>query len=181
MEQRKKNFILLLAALLCFSVGAVLFTGDDHVVVEQTDETQDENNTETTETEGTEEETVAATTVAEDDDFFENYRMQREQRRDAQIELYQEILDDDTRDEEAKTAAQTSLEKLYNVAATEDKVEEILIGRNYSDVIFIMEDSVSLLIIKKSSLDEEEKAALSAFVTAYTGISSDSLSVFTVD
>lgn len=186
MQQKHKNFILLLAALICFTVGAVLFGGDRNMAFDQNDDPKG-NTTETTNTEQKDdtEETVAtaagASDQSEQNDFFENYRLQRQQRRDAQIELYQSILADDSRDEEAKATAQTALEKLYSVASTEDKVEEILMGRNYKDVIFVMEDSVSLLILKKSSLGQEEEQALASFISSYTGVSADKLSIFTVD
>lgn len=192
MEQKSKNFILLLAALACFAVGAALFIGDDDAVYDQTEETQEQDidnegepGTDPEEAEDTEdgEEAAVSSSAAGngDGDFFENYRLQRDKRRDAQVELYREILNDDSRDEEAKASAQATLEKLYRVAAVEDKIEEILIGRNYNDVIFVMEDTVSLLIVKKPSLSEEEKTALTSFVSSYAGIASDSLSVFTVD
>jgi hypothetical protein len=187
MEQRYKNFLLLLAALACFAVGAVLFIGDDDMVYEQTEESEEEDNggngdaVESEETKDGDEAVLSSAVENGDTDFFENYRMQRDKRRDAQLELYREILSDDSRDEEAKDSAQIMLENLYQVAAVEDKVEEILIGRNYNDVIFVLEETVSLLIVKKTSLDEEEKAALTSFVSSYAGISADSLSVFTVD
>ena len=189
MEQRYKNFLLLLDALACFAVGAALFIGDDDMVYEQTEETQEEkdnNGGDTVKDQGEnaaeeEEAAVSAKTARDGENFFVNYRMQRDKRRDNQTELYRDILNDASRDEEAKAAAQTALEQLYHVAAIEDKIEEILIGRNYSDVIFVMEDTVSLLIVKKASLNEEEKAALSSFVCSYAGITADSLSVFTVD
>ncbi|HMM05870.1 MAG TPA: SpoIIIAH-like family protein [Clostridiales bacterium] len=191
MEQRYKNFLLLLAALACFAVGAALFIGDNDMVYEQTDETQEEkdqnnekgNTLENQEVNAAEEDEAAASAKVGSDgeNFFVNYRMQRDKRRDNQTELYRDILNDATRDEEAKTAAQAALEKLYQVAAVEDKVEEILVGRNYSDVIFVMEDTVSLLIVKKQSLSEEEKTALASFVCSYAGIAQDSLSVFTVE
>lgn len=189
MEQRHKNFLLLLAALACFAVGAALFVSDDNTGYEQTEETLDEDNNNEGATEnGAADESVKQNEAAvsgdisgEGDDFFENYRLQRDKRRDGQAELYRDILNDDSRDEAAKAAAQATLEKLYQVAAVEDKIEEILIGRNYSDVIFVMEDTVSLLIVKKQSLKEEEKVALSSFVCSYAGIAADSLSIFTVD
>lgn len=190
MEQRYKNFLLLLAALACFAVGAALFIGDNDMVYEQTDETQEEKDhnekgdtLDDQEVDATkkDEAAVSAKIGSDQENFFVNYRMQRDKRRDNQTELYRDILSDASRDEEAKAAAQAALEKLYQVAAVEDKIEEILIGRNYSDVIFVMEDTVSLLIVKKQSLNEEEKTALASFVCSYAGIAQDSLSVFTVD
>lgn len=188
MEQRYKNFLLLLAVLACFAVGAALFSGDDDMVYEQTDETREEKagdhekvDTRNDREVEAEEDTAAVSAKLGGENFFVNYRMQRDKRRDQQTELYREILKDESRDEEAKAAAQAALEKFYHVAAAEDKVEEVLIGRNYSDVIFVMEDTVSLLIIKKQNLNEEEKTALASFVSAYAGIALDSLSVFNVE
>ena len=60
-------------------------------------------------------------------------------------------------------------------------MEEILVGRNYRDVIFVMGEKISLLMLKAPEPGEDEKAALSAFVCSYTGIEESRLSVFAVE
>ena len=166
MGSRKKSFFLLIIALIVFTVGAFMFSETDNMVYEETEEKE-------------EEQSVSAP-IAEVN-FFADFRIRREQRRDEAKELYCSVLLDENRSEERKADAEESLEKLYRVASMEDRVEDILIGRNYRDVIFVMEDTMSLLIIDQNDLGEEEKSDLITFVSAYVGIDPGSLSVFTID
>lgn len=166
MGSRKKSFFLLILALVVFTVGAFLFSETDNMVYEETEENEKEQS--------------VSAPIAEID-FFADFRIRREQRRDEAKELYCSVLLDESRSEETKAEAEKSLEKLYRVASMEDQVEDILIGRNYRDVIFVMEDTMSLLIIGQNRLEEGEKADLISFVSAYAGIDSGSISVFTID
>lgn len=168
MEQKRRSFLILLFVLAVFTVGAAVFSGEDDMVYEPTEEE-----------EAAEEQSVSAAPA--ESDFFADFRIGREQRRDEEKELYQSVMLDDNRDEEAKKEAEAALTELYRVSSMEDRVEEILIGRNYRDVIFVMEDTISLLILGQRDLDESEKADLIAFVSTYAGIAPESLSVFTID
>ena len=167
MSSRKRSFFLLIFVLVVFAVGTFLFSDTNRMVYEETEEKE-------------EAETSVSAPIAEID-FFADFRIRREQRRDEAKELYCSVLFDESRSEEKKTEAEESLEKLYRVALMEDRVEDILIGRNYTDAIFVIEDTMSLLILDQSILEEEEIAELISFVSAYTGIDPGSLSVFTID
>ncbi|MGM9567738.1 MAG: SpoIIIAH-like family protein [Clostridia bacterium] len=173
MEPKRKSFFLLILALLVFTVGAALFSGGNDMVYEPSGET------EKTENDGEDQAVSAA--AAENRDFFSDFRIGREQRRDEKEELYLRVLEDPARDENARSEAEEGLEQLYRVASMEDQVEEILIGRNYRDAIFVMGENISLLMLNAPDLGEDEKAALSAFVCSYTGVEENRLSVFTVE
>lgn len=173
MTPRKKSLFLLLFVLVCFSVGAALFVDDSDMVYEKK-ETPAENE---------KEEKVSAeigNTVAEKD-FFTDFRIHREQRRAAAEELYGEILADEGREEAAKEEARVALETLYRESSLEDQVEDILIGRRYADAVFDINETVSVLIIKKEKLDPQETETLISFVSSYAGIPGENLSVFTVN
>lgn len=166
MHQKRKNFFLLLLVLAMFTVGAYFFSEDQKMVYEETED-------------GSEEQSVSA--VVAENDFFSDYRIHRDQRRDEAKELYEAVMLDPDRDEEAKQKAETALQELYRVSSMEDRIEEILIGRNYRDVIFIMEETISLLILNQKGLEEKEKNELIDFVSVYAGIPSENISVFTID
>jgi len=88
---------------------------------------------------------------------------------------------DPARDEEAKQNAESALQELYRISSMEDRVEDILIGRDYHDVIFVMEETISLLILDQPSLEEKEKSDLVHFISVYAGVPSENISVFTID
>ena len=155
MEHKKRNFFILVLLLAVFTFGAAMFS-EEEAVYEDTEE---------------EEEAVSATVVAQKD-FFSDFRLNRDRRRDAEEELYQSIMLDPTRSEEA------SLTLLYRISSLEDRVESILIGRDYNDVIFSVEENMSLLMIRKETIDEKEKASLIDFVSSYGGIPAETISVF---
>ena len=163
MEQKKRSFLILILILMVFTVGAALFS-EEKPVYENTDE---------------EEESVMAT-LAPKKDFFSDFRLGRDRRRDEEKELYESIIRDESRPEEAKKEAEEALSRFYRIASLEDQVESILIGRNYDDVIFVVEDTISLLMIRKDKIDESEKESLIRFVSSYGGIPADSITVFTV-
>lgn len=166
MHQKRKSFFLLVLVLAIFTVGAYFFSDDRKMVYE---ETEDE----------TEAQSVSA--VAMENDFFSDYRIHRDQRRDEAKELYKSVMLDPDRDEEAKQKAEASLQELYRVSSMEDRVEEILIGRDYRDVIFVMEETISLLILDQKSLEEKEKTDLIQFLSVYAGVPAENISVFTID
>ena len=59
-------------------------------------------------------------------------------------------------------------------------MEAILKGRGYDDAIFSYEDGLSLLMIHQEKLPEEEKEQLIQFVTVYSGVQRENLSVFSI-
>ncbi|MEG2147840.1 MAG: SpoIIIAH-like family protein [Clostridiales bacterium] len=116
----------------------------------------------------------------EEKDFFADYRSKRQGIRSEKEELYQKFLADDSLTAEDKKVALSNLETLYLKNSIEDKVEIILKGRNYKDVIFSLEEPLSLLIIKSETLDEAQINELSDFIRVYCGVTADKLSVFPV-
>ncbi|MBQ1251935.1 MAG: SpoIIIAH-like family protein, partial [Firmicutes bacterium] len=106
--------------------------------------------------------------------------LNRDRRRAAEEELYQSMMLDPTRSDEAKMEAEASLTHVSRTSALEDRVESILIGRDYNDVIFSVEENMSLLMIRKETIDEKEKASLIDFVSSYGGIPAETISVFSV-
>ena len=164
MEQKKRNFFILVLLLAVFTFGAAIFS-EDKPVYENTEEE--------------EKEAVSAVITAEKD-FFSDFRLDRDRRRDAERELYESVMLDPTRSEEAKEEAEASLTRLYRLSSLEDRVESILIGRGYEDVIFVAEDTLSLLMIRKDDISADEQTSLIDFVSAYGGIPAESISVFSV-
>lgn len=169
MRSQKRNFIILLFLLAVFTAGAALFSVDENMVYENTEEEETETSV-----------SVSSEAFAEED-FFTDFRIGREKRRDEKKELYETILRDPSRGEEAKAEAEAALSKLYRVSALEDQVEDILIGRNYKDVLFVAEEQLSLLIIDQKEISDSEKEALIAFVSAYAGIPAENITVFTAE
>ncbi|HIZ77358.1 MAG TPA: SpoIIIAH-like family protein [Firmicutes bacterium] len=120
-----------------------------------------------------------ATGVIYEQDFFADYRRKRESWRSDEEDLYRSIINDDYMDAADKSAASADYDLYLRRCELEDKVEEILKGRGYSDVIFSIEDNLSFLILQKDSLSEEERNDLSAFVEAYAGVDGEKLTIFT--
>lgn len=172
MESKRRSFFILVLVLIVFSVGAVFFADRDDMVYEPTENTSEEKEPD---------KSVSAPTIQSYEDFFTDFRSEREIQRDRDEELYCSVLQDESADDESKAQARSALSILYHRIALEDQTEDILVGRNYDDALLVLGDTISLLIIKKHELSEEEKNSLSAFVSAYAGIDGANLSVFTVE
>ena len=175
MEPKRKSFFLLILALLVFTVGAAVFSDGNDMVYEPKEETEN------TEENGDDEDRAVSAAAAAQGDFFADFRIGREQRRDEKEELYLRVIEDPSRDEAAKTEAESGLEQLYRTAAVEDQVEDILKGRNYRDAVFVIGENISLLMLPGPEINETEKQALSDFVCSYTGMEANRLSIFTVE
>lgn len=114
-------------------------------------------------------------------DFFGDFREKREKRRGEKLEWYQMLLQDTTITQEEKKTIYTEMDSFLQKNAAEDKVEAILKGRGYEDVIFSNENALSLLILKGEDPSEGKKGEIMAFLQAYTGISPDKLSIFSIE
>ena len=143
-------------------------------------EHKDDSSYSAAETEAAISQTIEDIDTGESEDFFALYRTERRKQRDQKEELYTAVMADTSLTAEEKEGAKEDLENLYYRSGLEDKVETILKGRNYEDVIFSYEEPLSLLIIKASSLSSSEEKGLRDFIAVYCGIDSASLSVFTI-
>ena len=177
----RKRFFLFLAVLIVFSLGTALFVHEDDMVYEPAEpvpeDSENDSEGEGKPADGTE----AVAAAAAERDFFASFRLERSRRRDREAELYREILADEGRDETARKEASAALTGLYRKAGLEDEVEQILVGRGYGDALFVIEDTVSLLIIKGEALRGTETADLAAFVSSYAGLGENGVSVFTAE
>ena len=120
-----------------------------------------------------------STGVIYEEDFFSDYRRKRESWRSDEGDLYRSVMKDDSMDAEDRSIASANYDTFLHRCSLEDKVEEILKGRGYSDVIFSIEDNLSFLIVQMDSISEEEKESLSSFVQVYAGVDGEKLTIFT--
>lgn len=126
------------------------------------------------------EETVYEEAAAYQSDFFSDFRQKRSAWRDQEQEMLTEMMKNGST-EEAKSAAGEDLKALMQKIKIEDTVEEVLKGRNYQDVIFVLDENLSLLMIKKKDFGKGEQEALLQFAAAAGGTTVDKISFFTIE
>lgn len=174
MKSEKQKFIILITLLLCFSCTAFYFGNREKA---SADSEREEIKTESEETATV---SNASVSLGADADFFTDYRIFREKEYDETAESLRVVAEDSTRDEQARAEADTALRQLFSKTAAENSIEKILLGRNYDDALFIYNESMPILILKKQALSPMEIADLKKFVGAYLGIGAETVSVFTV-
>jgi len=119
-------------------------------------------------------------TAAYESDFFSDFRLKRAAWRDSEEEAIHALIENGST-EEAKNTAAADLMTLLRKIETEDMIEEVLKGRQYEEAIFVLDEDLSLLILKKKTFSEGEIEALVQFAAASAGVDSGQISFFTVE
>lgn len=117
---------------------------------------------------------VTSTNASEE--FFAQARLEREsERAAAEAECAAIIADTESTDDEI-TAANEISKSLTTMKETEEKLESVIAGRGYENVLVMLSDEGEMEItVSKAEIDETEAAAIAQLAQESAGISIDDL------
>lgn len=101
--------------------------------------------------------------------YFTSYRNDRESTRDQEILYYDAIIDSDSSTEAAITAAQQAKLDLIETMEKELAVEGLIKAQGFSDCVIAISDSKVNVVVKSTTLDENEVAQISTIVKEQLG------------
>lgn len=110
------------------------------------------------------------------EEFFAKARLERESERAAAEAECAAVLADSESTEAEITAANEISESLAAMTETEEKLESVIAGRGYEDVLVLLSGEGEMEItVSKAEIDETEAAAIAQLAQDSTGISIDNL------
>lgn len=110
------------------------------------------------------------------DEFFAKARLERESERAAAEAECAAVLADSESTEAEITEANEISESLAAMMETEQKLESVIAGRGYEDVLVMLSGEGEMEItVSKAEIDETEAAAIAQLAQESTGISIDNL------
>ncbi len=101
--------------------------------------------------------------------YFTSYRNDRSSTRDQEILYYDAIIDSDSSTEAAISAAETAKLELIATMEKELAVEGLIKAQGFSDCVIAISDSKVNVVVKGSSLTENEVAQISTIVKEQLG------------
>ena len=101
--------------------------------------------------------------------YFTSYRNDRENTRDQEILYYDAIIDSDSSTEAAIAAAEQAKLDLIETMEKELAVEGLIKAQGFSDCVIAISDSKVNVVVKSTTLDENEVAQISTIVKEQLG------------
>lgn len=101
--------------------------------------------------------------------YFTSYRNDRESTRDQEILYYDAIIDSDSSTEAAIAAAEQAKLDLIETMEKELAVEGLIKAQGFSDCVIAITDSKVNVVVKSTTLDENEVAQISTIVKEQLG------------
>ncbi len=101
--------------------------------------------------------------------YFTSYRNDRESTRDQEILYYDAIIDSDSSTEAAIAAAEQAKLDLIETMEKELAVEGLIKAQGFSDCVIAISDSKVNVVVKSTTLDENEVAQISTIVKEQLG------------
>ena len=114
-------------------------------------------------------ETVKTNTIVSS--FYDSYRADREESREAAILYYDSIIADSTSSSEAKALAEQSRQVLINAITTELVTEGLIKAAGFADVVLTATSDKIMVVLKAKAenLTDAQIATIATIVTEQTG------------
>ncbi len=103
--------------------------------------------------------------------FFDEFRLERERERAAQLEIIAGVADDPDADPEARRQAQAALLAAASRARREFDAESMIVARGYADAVVSLEEGGASVVVKSGRLEEAGAQAIGDIVARATGVS----------
>ena len=110
-------------------------------------------------------------------DFFAQARLDREAGRSRSIETFNEIIESESADSEAKATAQQGVLQLAKNTETETAVENLLRAKGFEDVVCYINNDMANVVVKTQLLDSASAAVISEVVAEQSGISHEKIKI----
>ncbi len=117
----------------------------------------------------------------ESSDFFTQARIDREAGRSKSIETFNSLIENESADPEAKSAAQQGMLLLAQNTETETAIENLLRAKGFEDVVCYINNNLANVVVKTDALDSANTAKISEIVTEQSGISQDKIKIMEID
>lgn len=172
MKINKRQIVFLtLALVVCVAVylnwrflGKVDLEGGDSPIVEtaQQDEPKEE--------EKTLGEAELVETIAKDiGEYFDQCRMNKQQSRDAAMDLLKTVANSGDSNEEAKDKANVDLIEMAKISDTENTIENLIKAKGFSDCVVYITDEAVNVVVATQGLSTEEAAQIHEIVISESG------------
>lgn len=102
--------------------------------------------------------------------FFVNYRQNRENDRDRQVQILQELIDDPNAAAETRATAQKTLLALNRQIAKESEIENLVLAKGFKDVVATLGSNDLNLMVYGEKLSPSELTKLQDIAVRSTGI-----------
>lgn len=126
---------------------------------------------------------VSATTAkpsAGTTDYFTTARKNREQSREEEIELLQDLLADATMSDDAKQQTMAKLEAVTDAIGQENKIESLILAKGFADCVVYMSGDEANVVVKSESLSQEQTCRILDIVLAQSEVSADKVNISNV-
>ncbi len=113
--------------------------------------------------------------------YFTSYRNDRSSTRDQEILYYDAIIDSESSTETAIAAAESAKLKLIETMDKELAVEGLVKAQGFSDCVIAISDTKVNVVVKASSLSDNEVAKISTIVMEQLGTKLRNIVVFSAE
>ncbi len=122
---------------------------------------------------------VQAGASAEDDTYFDNARYTRTQSRQEALAMLNEIINDETVEEEIRNNAYGEVVAYAKITEGETAVENILKAKGFEECIVFLTSDTATVVVGAESLTDQQSAQIFDAVLAQTGFQSGSVKIVT--
>lgn len=123
----------------------------------------------------------AVLTNAKGNDIFYSIKLEREQTRAENKEIFNEIINNANATEDQKNDAINSIMEIADFAEKENAAETLLSAKGFDGAVVSMEKNNVDVVINKKELTEQEITQIEDIVTRKTGVSMDKIVISTVN
>ena len=115
--------------------------------------------------------------------YFDLARLNRQEARDTALALLEDTVSNEKADQEAKNAANLSIQAMADYTVTEAQIENLVMAKGYADcVAFINDESISVVVpAKEEGLTETDTARITDIVTSETGFTPNQINIIMAD
>ena len=123
----------------------------------------------------------AVLTNAKGNDIFYSIKLEREQTRAENKEIFNEIINNANATEDQKNDAINSIMEIADFAEKENAAETLLSAKGFDGAVVSMEKNNVDVVVNKKELTEQEITQIEDIVTRKTGVSMDKIVISTVN
>lgn len=124
---------------------------------------------------------VSGEVKEEEKSYFTQLKDERQQAREASLEIIDEILDREELTDEDKKAAVEKANALADTVNKENSIESILKAKGFSEVAVMIGDADVNVVIKAKELTTAQTAQIKDAVTSQTSFSAAHIKIITVE
>ncbi|MFW6021912.1 MAG: SpoIIIAH-like family protein [Halanaerobiaceae bacterium] len=185
--RRKVVWMLILTIWVGMVTSIIVYQGNGYYELEEvtTEGVDISENVEVAE-QGVEEDTYTTNQVnyreaknenVEEKDFFIEYRLERDNARSEQINIYRDLINNPNTDKIIKKDAQEKMLSLTEKMEKEMEIESLIRARGYKDALAYIHDGAVDVIIHTNGLEKEDVAQVGDIIVKVTGFNTEDVTI----